>query len=188
MIRLRGNTWITLDDGHLRYLAAFNVRMPRGTTRFYPETVLYDGLTLNLVCHRPAKGERVLLLKRWSIETAFGCLKSKGFNVEDTLLTHPPRLHLLLGLLAWTLLWALLVGEQLYQKKPIKRKKHGRRAISLFRLGLDQLTQITHQTREQRKQAQRYEPPFYCRVLRALTMRAGRSYPEKPLLLARRRA
>jgi transposase len=172
VIRLRGNTWITLDDGRLRSLAAFTQRMRRGTTRFYPETVLYDGLTLQLVCHRPARGEVVLLItnrtdlkqvlavygKRWSIETAFGFLKSKGFNVEDTHLTHPPRLHLLMGLLAWTLLWALLVGEHLHHSKPIQRKKHGRRAQSLFRLGLDQLTQIIHQARERPKQASRYGP------------------------------
>ncbi len=84
-------------------------------------TTLYNGLTLHLVCHRPAKGEHLLLItnrtdlkqvlalygKRWAIETTFGFLKSKGFNLQDTHLTHPPRLHLLIGLLAWTLLWAI---------------------------------------------------------------------------------
>ena len=172
VIRLRGNTWITLDDGRRRYLAAFNQRMPRGTTRYYPQTTLYGGLTLNLVCHRPVHGERILLLtnrtdltqvlavygQRWTIETTFACLKSRGFNLEDTHLTHPQRLHLLLGLLAWTLLWALLVGKQLHHTKPIPIKKHGRRAISLFRRGLDQLTQIIHQARDQPKQAKPYEP------------------------------
>ena len=172
VIRLRGNTTITLADGRLRSLAAFTQRMPRGTTRFYPETGLYDGLTLHLVCHRPAQGEAILLItnrtdlkqvlklygQRWAIETAFGFLKSKGFNLKDTHLTHPQRVHLMLGLLAWTLLWALLVGEHLHHSKPIQCKKHGRRAQSLFRLGLDQLTQIIHQAREQRKQAQRYGP------------------------------
>ena len=137
--------------------------MPRATTRYYPQTTLYDGLTLNLVCHRPARGERILLLtnrtdlqqvlarygQRWAIETTFACLKSRGFNLEDTHLTQPQRLHLLLGLLAWTLLWVLLVGQQWHQRKPIPIKKHGRRAISLFRKGLDQLTQSIHQTREQ---------------------------------------
>ena len=53
VIRLRGNTSLTLDDGRQRYGATFNARMPRGTTRYYPQTTLYDGLTLNLVCHRP---------------------------------------------------------------------------------------------------------------------------------------
>ena len=127
--------------------------MPRGSTRYYPQTTLYDGLTLNWVCHRPARGERILLItnrtdlqqvlalygQRWAIETTFACLKSRGFNLEQTHLTHPQRLHLLLGLLAWTLLWAL-------------------RAISLFRKGLDQLTQSIHQTRDQPKLARQYQP------------------------------
>ena len=29
--------------------------MPRGSTRYYPQTTLYDGLTLNWVCRRPAQ-------------------------------------------------------------------------------------------------------------------------------------
>ena len=172
VIRLRGNTCLTLDDGRQRYGASFNERMPRGTTRYYPHTTLYGGLTLNLVCHRPRRGERILLLtnrtdlqqvlalygQRWAIETTFACLKSRGFNLEDTHLIHPQRLHLLLGLLAWTLLWALLVGQQLHQRKPISIKKHGRKAISLFRKGLDQPTQIIHQTRDQPKRARQYQP------------------------------
>ena len=181
VIRLSGNTSLTLDDGRRRYGASFNERMPRGTTRYYPQTTLYDGLTLNLVCHRPARGERILLItnrtdlqqvlalygQRWAIETTFACLsfpssawgtQSRGFNLEETHLTQPQRLHLLLGLLAWTLLWALLVGQQGHQRKPIPTKKHGRRAQSLFRRGLDQLTQIIHQTRDQPKIARQYQP------------------------------
>ena len=172
VIRLPGNTSLTLDDGRRRYAATFNERMPRGTTRYYPHTTLYNGLTLNLVCHRPAHGERILLItnrtdlqqvlevygQRWAIETTFACLKSRGFNLEDTRLTHPRRLHLLMGLLAWTLMWALLVGQQLHQRKPIPLKKHGRKAISLFRKGLDQLTQIIHQTSQQPKRARQYQP------------------------------
>ena len=114
VIRLRGNTSLTLDDGRRRYGTTFNARMPGATTRYYPQTTLYDGLPLNLVCHRPARGERILLLtnrtdlqqvlalygQRWAIETTFACLKSRGFNLEDTHLTQPQRLHLLLGLLA----------------------------------------------------------------------------------------
>ena len=144
--RLRGNTSLTLDDGRQRYGATFNERMPQGTTRYYPQTTLYDGLTLNLVCHRPARGERILLItnrtdlqqvlaiygQRWAIETTFACLKSRGFNLEDTHLTQPQRLHLLLGLLAWTLLWALLVGEQLHHTKPIPIKNMDEKPKACF--------------------------------------------------------
>ena len=74
-------------------------------TRYYPQTTLYDGLTLNLVCHRPRRGERILLItnridlqqvlevygQRWAVETTFAYLKSRGFNLEDIHLTQPQR-------------------------------------------------------------------------------------------------
>lgn len=163
VIRLRGNTALTLDAGRRGEGTALSEQMLPGTTRYYPQTTLYGGLTVNVVCHRPLRGQPILLVtnrtdlkqvlalygQRWTIETTFACLKSRGFNLEQTHLTHPQRLHLLLGLLAWTLLWTLWVGQQLHQKKPIPVKKHGRKAISLFRRGLDQLTLCIHQEREQ---------------------------------------
>ena len=138
--------------------------MPRNATRYYPQTTLYDGVTVTVVCHRPAHGEPILRITnrtlygpRGTIETTFAGLKSRGFNLQDTHRTHPQRLHLLIGVLAWPLLWTLLVGLQLQQRKPIPQKKHGRKAISLFRRGLDQRTQIIHQEREQPKYARKYE-------------------------------
>ena len=56
VIRLRSHTWLTLDDGRQRYGATFNAHMPRGTTRYYPQTTRYDGLTLNLRCPEPVEG------------------------------------------------------------------------------------------------------------------------------------
>ena len=44
---------------------------------------------------------------RWEIETLFACLKSKGFNFEDTHITKPERIEI---------------------------KKHGRKAVSNFSL------------------------------------------------------
>jgi hypothetical protein len=38
--------------------------------------------------------------KRWGIETLFGALKSRGFNLEDTRLQEPERISRLLALLA----------------------------------------------------------------------------------------
>ena len=150
--------------------------MPRNTTRYYPQTTLYNGLTLHLVCHRPARGERILLItnrtdlkqvlalygQRWAIETTFACLKSRGFNLEDTHM-NPQRIHLLLGLLAWTLLWALLMGENSI-RKPSPLKKHGRPAISLFRRGLDSPRSYTKCVSS--LNMPNNINPFYCRVLR----------------------
>jgi len=74
---------------------------------------------------------------RWGIETLFGCLKSRGFNLEQTHVTHSDKLARLLILLAIALLWAFSAGLWLHQQQPIPLKKHRRRAISLFRYGLD---------------------------------------------------
>jgi hypothetical protein len=60
---------------------------------------------------------------RWQIETLFGCLKSRGFNFEDTHLVHPERLGKLLGLLALAFAWTYRTGELLHEEKPIRLKK-----------------------------------------------------------------
>jgi len=86
---------------------------------------------------------------RWSIETAFGFLKFKGFHLKKTRLTQLDRLVLLMGLVAWTLLWCLLIGLQTHTRKAMQIKKHGRRAISLFRLGLDRLQQVICNPKDQ---------------------------------------
>ena len=63
--------------------------------------------------------------QRWSIETLFGCLKTRGFNLEDTHLRHPERLARLFALLARVFVWALRTGEIQHQKQPIREKKYG---------------------------------------------------------------
>ena len=52
------------------------------------------------------------------------------------------RLEKLLGLLALAICWSWLAGEKICQTKLITVKKHGRRAKSVFRLGLDYLEQV----------------------------------------------
>lgn len=77
--------------------------------------------------------------ERWQIETLFGVLKSRGFNLEDSHLIEIERVGKLIALLTLALSWALVTGEYEHKRKPIKTKKHGRRAKSLFRLGFDTL-------------------------------------------------
>ena len=74
---------------------------------------------------------------RWEIETLFSCLKGRGFNFEDTHIIDQERIKKLLVLLAVAFCWAHKIGEWQNMLKPIKIKKHGRPAISLFRYGLD---------------------------------------------------
>lgn len=77
--------------------------------------------------------------RRWEIETLFGCLKSRGFNFESTHMTKPERIEKIVALLAAAFSWCLFTGEWLNEEKPLRVKKHGRKAASIFRYGLDYL-------------------------------------------------
>ena len=82
--------------------------------------------------------------KRWSIETMFAALKSRGFDLEATHVTEPDRIERLLALLALAFTWARLVGElRVRREGPPPRKSHGRRQWSVFRYGLDALTRLS---------------------------------------------
>ena len=156
VIRLRSNHWIETTDTRRRHLALNTRRQKKNTNWHYENTLRYGRLRVHIVCHRPAKGERLFLAThradlgqvvslyklRWPIETAFGFLKSKGFDLESTRLTKPERIQRLIGVLSICLLWGLLVGDRLQQQKATKIKKHGQRAISLFRRGLDHLQHL----------------------------------------------
>jgi hypothetical protein len=79
--------------------------------------------------------------KRWQIETLFRGLKSSGFNLEETHLTHRDRLRKLILLVMIAFVWCYKIGDFIDEKiKPITIKKHGRRAITVFKYGLDYLS------------------------------------------------
>lgn len=79
---------------------------------------------------------------RWSIETLFSILKTRGFCLESTHLNHPERLSKLVALLTLALCWAHRTGDWLVQQQPIKIKPHGRKAKSIFRTGFDHLRHL----------------------------------------------
>jgi hypothetical protein len=82
---------------------------------------------------------------RWHIETMFGCLKSRGFNFEETHLTQPEKISKLLMLLGLGLSLAILMGEfqvEITKQVKMKLKKNQRYAKSLFRIGLDALQNL----------------------------------------------
>jgi transposase len=81
--------------------------------------------------------------QRWTIETLFANLKTKGFNLEDTHITDPDKLSTLLAVLALTVTLCIKTGLAAARLRPIPIKKHGRRAWSLFALGVGVLRKIT---------------------------------------------
>ncbi|SHH23035.1 Transposase DDE domain-containing protein [Flavobacterium micromati] len=81
--------------------------------------------------------------ERWQIETLFRGLKSSGFNIEDTHVTDLERLEKLFSLTMIAFVWCYKVGDYLDENiQKIKIKKHGRRAVSVFKYGLDYLSKF----------------------------------------------
>jgi transposase len=75
--------------------------------------------------------------RRWEIETMFGCLKTRGFRMEDTHITDPDKIERLMFVLAIAFCWAYRAGDIRAQEQPIQIKTHGRKARSLFREGVN---------------------------------------------------
>jgi hypothetical protein len=62
--------------------------------------------------------------------------------LESTHLKDPQRLSRMIALLTIALCWAFRTGQWLAQQRSIPLKKHGRKAKSTFRDGLDYLRRI----------------------------------------------
>ena len=88
-------------------------------------------------CAQSGAAQRYAL--RWRIEQLFKELKSSGFCLEDTQVTCPERLSVLLALLAITYCWVIKAGQALAPKVPrlTRKLKHGRPRYSILRIGLD---------------------------------------------------
>lgn len=97
-------------------------------------------------CAQSGAAQRYAL--RWRIpaclpqvgrEQLFKELKPSGFCLEDTQVTCPERLSVLLALLAITYCWVIKAGQALAPKVPrlTRKLKHGRPRYSILRIGLD---------------------------------------------------
>lgn len=81
--------------------------------------------------------------QRWQIETLFRGLKSSGFNLEDTHVVHLDRLEKLIALVMIAFIWCYKIGDYIDANvKQIPIKKHGSRAVSIFKYGLDYLSRV----------------------------------------------
>jgi hypothetical protein len=80
--------------------------------------------------------------KRWQIEMCFKAMKSSGFDLEKTHLNDSKRIEKLILLVMIAFVWCYKIGIYLHDIKPIKIKKHGRKAKSIFKYGLDFLAGV----------------------------------------------
>jgi hypothetical protein len=116
---------IVYVNNQLCYLSASKIKNNKGI----PE------LQIIVSFNKPDKAQS-LYKERWQIETAFKALKTSGFNIEDTHLTDINRINKLFALVLVAFVWAYKAGIYLDKLCPIKTKKHGRKAKSLFKYGL----------------------------------------------------
>ncbi len=66
------------------------------------------------------------------IETLFGCLKSRGFRMEDTHVTDPDKIEKILFVLAIAFCWAYRAGEIQSKITPIRKKPMDGRVKAYF--------------------------------------------------------
>ena len=99
-----------LHNGEYLILASFN--KPEDSSRYYTE--------------------------RWQIEMTFRAMKSSGFDIEKTHLQDLERIEKLVLLVMIAFVWCYKVGIYIHQNiKAITIKKHGKKAISIFKYGLE---------------------------------------------------
>jgi len=142
----------TIGSSRFPIWAAFKKLEP-GEIRFYHRAIKVYGVSLRVAATKNNAGETLYLAyrgwakknlnryaQRWQTERTFGSLKVRGFDLERTGVTQPARLERLFGLVILAWVACLRTGVWLDTQRPIKKKKHGRRAMSLVRYGAESLT------------------------------------------------
>ena len=119
----RGRLWSTRKDGAVFHFAA--KRLPEGW--------------LVVVSNLPPRQALDAYRRRWAIECMFGDAKTRGLNIEDTRLTCPRKLALLMAIVAIALAWAGRAAADLLGGSAPERKSHGYLARSFFRIGIDHI-------------------------------------------------
>lgn len=155
-IRLREHLRVVTEDGCELTLAA-RLRGSRRTrtfrARLWAEGAA-DGPLFNFAAKR-LDGEWLIVVsnvaprtalaayrKRWAIECLFGDAKTRGLNIEDTRLSCPRKLDLLMALVALALAWAGRTAADLLGTNEPRRKAHGHLAQSWFRTGFDRIRNL----------------------------------------------
>ena len=119
-------------NGQLCYLSASKVKGKDGK----PELQI-------IISYNKPEDAQELYKERWQIETAFKGLKSSGFNIEQTHLTDLDRIEKLFTIVMLAFAWAYVVGVFVNDNiKPVRILKHGRRAKSLLKYGLEHIAEI----------------------------------------------
>jgi transposase len=159
-IRIRENFYVVIPrNGHKIKTSVLFHQLKLNQFKFHPKIVRVNNqlcyISASKVLCRDGKPELQIIIsfnepdqanslykQRWQIESAFKALKSSGFNIEDTHLTEMERIEKLLSLVLIAFVWSYKIGLHLHTVKPIPVKKHGRKAYSFFKFGLNSLAKV----------------------------------------------
>jgi hypothetical protein len=157
-IRVKEKMIVSTEDGRSLALGSL-LRKCRGVRTFRAalgrDDAPRDALWLNFAARRLKGGELLIVAsntparpaladyrKRWAIECLFGDAKTRGLNLEDTRLSDPRKLDLLMALVALALAWAARAAVIMLGSMTPKRKSHGYFAQSWFRTGFDRIRNL----------------------------------------------
>ena len=155
-VRLKGKLVVTTEDGRAlrldsllrtcvrrRVFVADLSRDPdRPLALNFAAKRIKAGELLIVVSNTPARAPLDTYKRRWAIECLFGDTKTRGLNLEDTRITDPRKLDLLLALVALAVAWAGRTASLLLGRHAPRRKAHGYFAKSWFRIGFDHIRSL----------------------------------------------
>lgn len=176
LIRIKGNQLMTDKHGKERHVRSLFANLKPGKRRILRHrrevsgewvwlsgSKLPSGELLIVACNHYTPNPIDTYRRRWDIENLFQCLKGRGFHMEATHFTQPPRIKKMMALLAIGFCWAHKVGEWKEKAvKPLKVKKHGRKEQSVFRYGLDDLADLLTGSRREALDNLRLVILFLC--------------------------
>jgi len=158
-IRIRNNFKVFLPRGNETIPVSWLFSSLKvGDVMHYPRIVKVNGelcyLSATLSQKKGEKPELLIIIsynkneqsflnykERWQIETCFRAMKSSGFDIKNTHLQEIERLEKLINLVMIAFVWCYIVGDYLDQHvKSIAIKKHGHRAKSIFKYGLEYIS------------------------------------------------
>jgi hypothetical protein len=154
-IRIKSNLWLKKHDGKSIKVGWLAQSLKVGEVYHHPTLVYLGNSLVYITIKRLEKGEYLVIAsynnqgqsvdcykKRWQIETMFKAFKTNAYNMEDTHLKDDERINKLLVIISIAFFWAYKAGVQKDETKPIKIKKHGRKAYSFFKYGLSALRDL----------------------------------------------
>ncbi len=150
-IRIRNNfkVYVPSKSQELKVFWLFN-SLKVGQYKHYNKIVSINGQLCYISGCKLHKGDFLIIIsfnkpeqakddykQRWQIEMCFKAMKSSGFDIENTHLTDIERIEKLVLLVMIAFVWCYKVGIYLHlMVKAITVKKHGRKAKSIFKYGL----------------------------------------------------